>query len=222
MDVILEPVDLEHRDRAAEPTSAGAEDPMDLAFDALLPAAVRQHSRVHFTPAVVARRAAALLAPTGTEWVLDVGCGAGKLCAVAAQTVPSAMFVGIERRATLASLATSIARQLALTNVMYLHGDITEIDWARFDAFYLFNPFAEHLPERVSCLDDALDFDPAIFDFYAGHVEEQLDRARIGTRVVTYHGFGGGVPYGYELTVDEEIGTDRLELWIKVDDERGA
>ncbi len=197
-------------------------DPAEAEFDALLPEEIRRHSRIHFTPTAVARRAAELLAPLGTEWVLDVGSGPGKLCTLAARARPGALFVGIEQRRALARLATTIADRLDVANALFLHGDVTDVDWARFDAFYLYNPFAEHIPQRVSCIDDKVELDPEHYDACVAHVEEQLARARVGTRVVTYHGFGGSIPFGYDLALDEEAGTDRLELWIKVYDERAA
>ena len=46
-------------------------------------------------------------------------------------------------------------------------------------------------------------------------VEQVLRDAPIGTRVVTYHGFGGRIPRGYHLVTDERIGTDSLRLWVK-------
>jgi len=46
-------------------------------------------------------------------------------------------------------------------------------------------------------------------------VTEQLAVAKVGTRVVTYHGFGAPLPTGYALTTEEACGTDRLQLWIK-------
>jgi len=38
---------------------------------------------------------------------------------------------------------------------------------------------------------------------------------RAGTRVVTYHGFGGKLPAGYALASREPAGGDALELWIR-------
>jgi hypothetical protein len=32
---------------------------------------------------------------------------------------------------------------------------------------------------------------------------------------VTYHGYGGPLPPGYELMGADAIGSDRVELWIK-------
>ena len=109
-----------------------------------------------------------------------------------------------------------MARHFALGNATFLHGDAVEVDWSQFDAFYFFNPFAEHLrsPPRSSTTSSSSY--PDYFRFYVKFVGEQLAAARVGTRVVTYHGFGGdAVPAGYELVRNEQAGSDRLELWVK-------
>lgn len=50
---------------------------------------------------------------------------------------------------------------------------------------------------------------------YVLAVRRRLADARIGTRVVTYHGFGGAAPAGYDLLSEEAFGSDRVELWQK-------
>jgi len=187
----------------------------DPEFDGLLPAQWRAKSTIHFTPVDVARRAAELLVERPDARVLDIGAAVGKFCIVAGLTCPAAMFVGIERRRHLVRVADRLARRLQLTNVLFAYGDMTEVDWSRFDGFYLYNPFAEQLCGTLPTLDDALELAPGYFRFYVQQVRERLANARVGTRVVAYHGFGGEPPPEYELVRDEPAGTDRLELWVK-------
>jgi len=187
----------------------------DVAFDERLPVTLQMKSSIHFTPVHVARHAAHLLAPCAGMAVLDVGAGAGKFCLVAADAVPEATFVGVELRGHLVRVANRLAFELGLENVRFVHGDAFDLDWAGFDAFYLYNPFAEHLLEKAFLLDDQIARDPRSFDGYVDAVCERLAIARIGTRVVTYHGFGRSPPRGYDLTAVEAIGSDRVELWIK-------
>jgi hypothetical protein len=181
---------------------------------------MREKSELHFTPVEVARRAAELLADGPNTRILDVGSAVGKFCIVGAVTVPEAHFIGVERRRHLVSVAARLARRLELANVTFACIDAIEIDWSHFDAFYLFNPFAEHLP-NVPSLDETIELDPEYFLFYVRFVRQRLAEARIGTRVVAYHGFGGDPPPGYMLLADEPAGTDRLELWLKTRPTRG-
>jgi len=185
-------------------------------FDRLLPVSWRPKSEVHFTPVDVARRAAELVVPHPTARVLDVGAAVGKFCLVAGAAHPRAEFVGIEQRAHLVEVARELARRLTVPNVSFVHGDATELDWSRYDAFYFFNPFAEHLQRVI--LDDTIELDRGYFVFYVDFVRQRLAEARIGTRVVTYHGFGAAPPAGYALVVDEPAGSDRLLLWVKTEE----
>jgi SAM-dependent methyltransferase len=187
----------------------------DVAFDERLPASLQVKSAIHFTPVEVARRAAALLAPVAGMTVLDVGAGPGKFCLVAAHAVSNARFVGVEVRGHLVRVANRLAAELGVPNVEFVHGDAFDLDWSTFDAFYLYNPFAEHLLERAFLLDDQIERDPNSFEGFVNAVCERLAEARVGTRVVTYHGFGACPPSGFHLVSEDAIGSDRVELWIK-------
>lgn len=174
---------------------------IDDEFDAHLPEPLRVKSAEHFTPTVVARRAAELLAAPRAR-VLDVGAGVGKFCIVAAAIARDTTFVGVEQRLELVQVANRIIRELSLENVAMVHGDAFGVDWTEFDAFYFFNPFGE----------------VRSVGRYRTEVDRTCDRlaeARVDTRVLTYHGFGAAPPRGYALQAMELIGTDRLALWAK-------
>ena len=187
----------------------------DWLFDEQLPMSLQLKSSIHFTPLDIARRAARLLAPERGTRVLDVGSGVGKFCIGAAQAFPGATFVGIERRAHLVEVGIRLCARWKLSNVELVHGDAFSLDWSEFDSFYLFNPFGEERFDRDLVLDHTLDLDPQNFRSYVDAVLERLDQAPVGTRVVTYHGFGARPPLGYELAAEQAIGSDKLELWIK-------
>jgi SAM-dependent methyltransferase len=183
-------------------------DPM---FDRIYPAQHRFRSWLHWTPLEVAVRASALLASRQPIRVLDVGAGVGKVCLVGALTTPATWF-GIERDAEMVTAARAAAIKLRVqSRAVFATGDVNHLDWAGFDAFYLFNPFGEHLLHGSG---DALSRREA----YVASVErtqQQLAAAVPGTRVVTYHGFGGDMPPGYELTHREPAHGDELMLWIR-------
>jgi SAM-dependent methyltransferase len=187
----------------------------DAAFDELLPTRLQLKASLHFTPIDVAQHAARLLAPKPGTMVLDVGSGVGKFCIAAALAAPQAQFVGVEWRQHLVRLAERLARAKQLSNARFIHADAIDLDWSEYHSFYLYNPFAEQLFSPAFVLDRRINFDPANFILYVSAVRTRLAAARIGTRLVTYHGFGGPPPLGYELVREEAIGTDRLELWIK-------
>jgi SAM-dependent methyltransferase len=187
----------------------------DRRFDEQLSGELQVSAGTHFTSVVVARYAARLLAPRPGMVVLDVGAGVGKFCITAAREVPDATFVGVEYRPHLVTVATELARRHALTNVRFVHADALELDWAPYDAFYLFNPFAEHLFDGALAVDHTITFNPERYLRYVDAVQRRLAAARPGTRVVSYHGFGGAPPEAYELADEGSLGTRELELWIK-------
>ena len=187
----------------------------DAAFDELLPISLQLKSSVHFTPIDVARHAARLLAPRAGMSVLDVGAGVGKFCLAGALALPRVSFVGAEWRPHLVSFARRIASEARQANARFVAVDALDLDWSQYDAFYLYNPFAEQLFDAELALDRTIDLDAINFVRYVTAVRQRLARARLGTRVVTYHGYGAPIPPGYELMCADAIGTDRVELWVK-------
>lgn len=179
---------------------------MDRAFDALIPTELRHLSQVHWTPVEVAVRVAALLDPTRTTKILDVGSGVGKLCAVGALST-SGMWCGVESHERLVDASRRLTRTLGVSSrTMFLHCDAFAIEWDAFDALYLYNPF-ELAPSPLA---PQLDFGTQI-----ERVQQRLTTMRVGTRVLTLHGFGGVMPRSYALLHYERVpilGLD-LALW---------
>lgn len=199
-----------------EAVARGALD--DDVFDRILLPRWQVRSAVHWTPVEVARLAIAWLTARGARRVLDVGAGVGKLCVLGALLSPDATFVGIERRPALAHEARRIAALLGLSERVQIHeGLLDSIEGADFDAFYLYNPFAEGL---IDDLDDRIDDDVVTglepFARDVRIVEGWLRGARDGTRLVTLHGFGGEVPPSYYRVARLPVGLDELAAWEQV------
>ena len=200
-----------NRSRAQAERRERMEESDDDAIDALFPKSVAELSPRHFSPVSVARRAAELLAPTPHHRVVDLGCGPGKFCIVGAAWT-GASFTGIEHRHHFVTVAIEAAARLGVDNAHFIHANILELSWRPYDGYYLFNPFAEQL---LGGIDGTMPVSPARYAFYVREVRERLRLARIGTRVVTYHGFGGNMPASFRLVLREDAGSDELELWIK-------
>jgi hypothetical protein len=184
----------------------------DRVFDRLYPKRVRELSSVHWTPVSVALRAADWLAPEAGARVLDVGSGAGKLCCIGA-VARGGTWHGVERDPALVQVANAAAKRLDLQrSTMFSAGEMEVVDWRSFDSLYFYNPFAAILfgeapfakAVRWSMLTDQI-----------ARTEAHLADLSVGTRVVTYEGFGGDIPDSYLLTQTEMIGDGRLALWIK-------
>ena len=202
----------EHDARVADALKEGISLP-DSVFDLVYPRSVRVVSSIFWTPVAVAIRAAELLVTDCGTRVLDVGSGAGKFCVVGALAT-GASFTGIEHRAHLVGTARDAAQRLG-ARASFIHGRLAHDSLQDIDAIYFFNPFAENAFPPEDHLDDTveLSLDRALADVELA--ERLLAGAKVGTRVVTYHGFGGDMPPTYTLERTEPHRTDKLELWVK-------
>lgn len=187
----------------------------DFRFDQVYPTAIRHLSEIHWTPVEVAIRAAELLVNDAKTRVLDVGSGCGKFCTVAA-LASQGQFTGIEHRAHLTEVAEKATEELGARNASFIRGNMTDLDWSFFDAFYLFNPFYENKEKSIR-IDSTVSMGMDKFNRYVEIVRMKLKLAATGTRVATYHGFGGEIPLGYYRVKKEPVGTSYLELWVKLD-----
>lgn len=184
----------------------------DAAFDALYPDELRPLSRDHWTPIAVALRATEMLAPAANQRVLDVGSGVGKMCIVGALTFPASWY-GIERDRSQVMAARQLARQMGIGDAtFFLCGELDSLEWGHFDGFYLFNPAGSALVDTATKVPFV---SLAMVASAVRKIEQELARARPGTRVVTYHGFGGVMPPSFELEASETIEGGKLQLWIQ-------
>lgn len=190
-------------------------------FDRLLPPWARQLSRQFWTPVRVAQRAARLLAAGGRQGlVLDVGAGVGKFCVVGALTT-TLTFIGIEHRPALVDAAEMLVQKLGVERVHILHGTLEDVVWEQFEGFYLFNPFEESSHPEAA-IDDAVVLSEERRARDVALVEQALARAKSGTRVVTYHGFGGRFPPDFHLIRRMPAGSDLLRCWMCTRSGRGV
>jgi len=191
------------------------EDISNHVFESIYPDSLLEIAAVHWTPLHVARRAVEFLVAKdgkGTR-VLDVGSGIGKVCLVGALT-SGADFTGIEKREYFTRFANALSKDQSISNMRCIHGEMAALDWSSFDSFYLFNPFYENrFPtfriDQFVCLSEAR------YQQLIEVVEAKLRNLRPGTRVVTYHGFGGKFPESYALEASEFFGSGSLDLWVK-------
>jgi predicted RNA methylase len=181
----------------------------DTELDRVFPDELRERSAIHWTPIEVALRVAELLAPA--RKILDVGAGVGKLCVIGA-AVSRAEWWGVEQDVQQVVAARHAAWALDVdATTRFVHGDGTQLSWDDFDGIYFYNPFTTLMLSQAA----------SAFVRYATiqrtlrRVEQRLAALRPGTRVVTYHGFGGKLPAGYARVAREPFGGDAVELWLR-------
>lgn len=202
---------LEHIGRIRETLRSGTLVD-DRLFDDVYPLHIRRASSVHWTPVEVAVRAAKLLAISPGAQILDIGSGVGKFCIVAAAAV-GARVHGIEHRPHLVEIAERAAARVGV-EVTFRTGTFAPEDAVGVDGIYLFNPFAENVCSSADSIDVTVERSLSRFERDIATAEELFRQARVGTRVVTYCGFGGRLPAGYTLATRDRC-AGLIELWVK-------
>ena len=192
---------------------------VDSVFDDVYPLEMRAVSSSFWTPVSVAVRAADLLVHGKADRILDVGSGVGKFCIVGGASTAAA-FVGVEHRSYFVSVAEEARRRVGVPSAEFIQGSFKDVDVKDFNGIYFFNPFEENLWCADTQLDHTVELSEARFHADIEAAKSMLERAHVGTRVVTYHGLGGDMPPSYELVLSEPIRTDKLDLWIKRDGQR--
>lgn len=183
----------------------------DARFDRVYPEPIRMLSRVFWTPVSVARQAAGFLATRPGTRVLDIGCGPGKFCIAAALASPG-HFTGVEQRRRLCEVAWRLIRNAAIPNAEIFHGDLGGMRFDDFEAFYLFNPFAEYL-EPEGRIDRSIGESEGHYDEFVRTVADRLSARPAGTRVATYCGICEEIPPGYDCVGGSSDG--KLRFWEK-------
>lgn len=185
----------------------------DSAFNQLYPSHIQQLATQHWTPLSIAQKAARFLTMEENTSVLDIGCGAGKFCLAAAHYYPNANYYGIEQRKWLLHWAEQAKKKLALSNVHFLEGNFTQVDFKQFDHFYFFNAFYENL-SGTDKIDQSIDYSSELYYYYARYLFRKLQQKPAGTRLATYHSLEDEIPPEYHVVAVDISGL--LKFWIKL------
>lgn len=192
----------------------------DFHFDSLLPTRPRVRSASFWSSVEVAQTASRWLTEAGALRVLDVGSGVGKFCTIASLSSSHRVW-GMELRQDLALASRHLAQKLS-AEVVILDEPLHTIDVRRFDGFYFFNPFAEHLMEPWERYDEQFPGSPDGFLRDVRTVERWLRAAPLGTAMVTYNGLGGRIPLSWMVQKSATVDGDPLRLWIKRGTDEGS
>ena len=183
----------------------------DEEFDSIFPEEVREFSNRHYTSVYISQRAAVFLAEHAHTQILDIGSGTGKFCLVGASCT-NAHFTGVEYRKNQNQIAQMCADRFALANVSFIYSNILDINFEQFDAFYIFNPFLENIDQSAQ-MDQLIDSKNSNYVIFRQYVHDQLEKKKIGTRIVSYYTGSGQIPDSYALKKSSFGGT--LHFWEK-------
>lgn len=185
----------------------------DTEFNTLYPLSIQALARYHWTPLSIAQKAATFLAGEGNVSILDIGSGVGKFCLAAAAHTPNALYYGVEQRKSLIDFAEEARKSLQLENVIFMHGNFTQLDFRKYDHFYFYNAFYENL-DGTDKIDDSIDYSGALYNYYNRYLFKVLQHKPKGTRVCTLCSLENEIPRDYHVVKSEM--NDLLKFWIKV------
>jgi SAM-dependent methyltransferase len=185
----------------------------DAELDRLYPPAIQELTRQHFTNVIVAKRAAEFLAAEPGMSILDIGSGSGKFCLTAAHHQPSAFYYGIEQRKNLVAIAEAVQQTVGITNVKFMCGNFTQLDFSKYDHFYFYNSFYENL-NGTSKIDNSIDYSAELYYYYNRYLYKQLEQKPEGTRLATYHSLEDEIPPCYHVVQTDM--NELLKFWIKI------
>jgi SAM-dependent methyltransferase len=186
--------------------------PTDEQLDALLPESYRVHADQHFSGVFVIEQAARFLADRKDPLILDVGSGSGKFCLLGALLNENAHFTGVEFRAELVSISRKLAEAFKLQNIDFVHDNILNSDFQKFNGFFIFNPFLEHRKpgQRMQGFSDH-DKTASIYEEY---LSKELSLLSKNTKMVTYYMDRSLIPNNFHC-VREAIGGTLL-FWESI------
>lgn len=90
---------------------------------------------------------------TGSESILDIGCGPGSLSVDLARHVPDGLVLGIDTGAEVLGVAEHEAKQAGLSNISFAQADVYALPFAEgaFDVVHA-HQVLQHLPEPAAAL----------------------------------------------------------------------
>jgi SAM-dependent methyltransferase len=185
----------------------------DAQFNQLYPSSIQLLAQRHWTPLVVARKAANFLAAESKVKILDIGSGVGKFCLAAAHYKPKALYYGIEQRKRLVNHAEVAKEMLRIENVSFMNGNFTQIDFRNYDHFYFYNSFYENIT-GTDKIDNSIDYSLELFNYYNRYLYKQLEQKPSGTRLASFHSLEDEIPQCYHIVGSEM--NDLLKFWIKI------
>ena len=192
-----------------------AADACDTGFDSVLPMRYRALSTFHWTSVKVVYKISEFLGDCGQAKFIDIGSGVAKVC-VALSFLTDWEIFGLEQRTRLHEIGKSIVDENEIKRVHLINGNLIDLDWEGYDIFYFYNPFSEHtMPTNPLLIDSSIELNPIFFKTYVDHVETRLKHLRAGTKLITFHGFGGVIPDGWKVLFDTEIDSGSLTIHEK-------
>ncbi|TGL69056.1 methyltransferase [Leptospira jelokensis] len=187
----------------------------DFQFDSLLPEALQILSPYQWTPNLVIAHTWEFLKGEKVSSLLDLGSGVGKFCLILSQYAKNRFPIcGMEDRNELVQIAESLKIKMNVGNVSFVSSNFLESFPYGHSHYYVFNPLYETI-KGSHTIGDAKIKSAKLFLHNLQRLKEHLFFCPKGTKLITYHGFGGSVLPGYKVQTKVNLELGEWMVWEK-------
>lgn len=188
----------------------------DFQFDSLLPVSLQTLSPYQWTPELVIQYTWNYLKEQSVSSIMDLGSGVGKFCLILSQYTKNKFPIyGVEDRNELLEVALTLKTNLNLANVAFKSQNFLKSFPYGHSHYYLFNPLYETMKGSHS-IDDSKLKSANLFLHNLQILKELLYLCPKGTKLITYHGFGGSVLPGYKVQKKVNLDLGEWIVWERV------
>lgn len=188
----------------------------DLLFDSELPSSLQKLSPYQWTPVSIVKRTWEFLKGEEVRSIMDLGSGLGKFCIVLSFLAEDQFPIyGCEDREELLQMATSLQMKWKRKSVCFQKTNfLTSFPYGH-SHYYCFNPLYETMKGSHS-IDDTKVKSAKLFLQNIQTLKNHLYLCPKGTKLITYHGFGGSVLPGYIVIRKENDNLGEWMVWERV------
>lgn len=188
----------------------------DLVWDSFLPEKFRTVSPYQWTPISVIVTSWEYLQEEKVTSIVDLGSGVGKFCLNLGKLSKDRFpILGMEDRIELYQIAESLKDKWKTREVKFEHRNFLEEFPYEYSHYYCFNPLYETMKASHS-IDGTKDKSALLFIHNLQTLKNHFLNCKIGTKLITYHGFGGSVLPGFKVLLKKELEFGEWMVWERI------
>ncbi|WP_322113890.1 methyltransferase [Leptospira soteropolitanensis] len=188
----------------------------DAIWDSYLPKKFQLLSSFQWTPIPVIERTWKYLSlEKEITSIMDLGSGVGKFCIhLSILSNHSINIWGVEDREDLVTLSESLKELWNTSEVTFKNVNFLDQFPYGHSHYYCFNPLYETMKGSHS-IDSSKIKSANQFLMDLEVLKKKLYQLSSGTKLITYHGFGGSFLSGFRIVLKEEISGGEFLIWEK-------
>ena len=188
----------------------------DEVWDSFLPHSFQSLSPYQWTPISVVETTWDFLQNENVTSVVDLGSGVGKFCIhLSYLSQDQFSIIGLEDRSELFQISEDLKPKWNAHGVIFRNTNFLENFPRGASHYYAFNPLYETMKGNHS-IDSKKKKSAMLFLRNVQQFKNQLYQCKMGTKLITYHGFGGSVLPGFRVLVKKELPLGEWMVWERI------